>query len=118
MIHSSMKTTSDVARQTRKFYLQANLLIRNSRLCCFQVNVFYFRRIVPIYTVVNCGSILQRVMKLSTSHNSVLRRVFSIFFFSKKLPIVVVRDVCPSVRPSVCPSVRPSVRPSVCRLWK
>ena len=29
--------------------------------------------------------------------------VFS--FFRKKLPIVVVRDVCPSV----CPSVRPSV---------
>ena len=30
--------------------------------------------------------------------------IFSSFFlFSKKLPIVVVRDVCPSVRPSVCP---------------
>ena len=49
----------------------------------------------------------------------------SFFLFSKKLPIVVVRDVCPSVCPSVrlsvrlsvcpsvCPSVRPSVRPSV-----
>ena len=24
IIHSSMKTTSDVARQTRKFYMQAN----------------------------------------------------------------------------------------------
>ena len=36
--------------------------------------------------------------------------VFSSFFlFSKKLPIVVVHDVCPSVRLSVCPSVRPSV---------
>ena len=35
--------------------------------------------------------------------------VSSFFLFSKKLPIVVVRDVCPSVRPSVCPSVRPSV---------
>ena len=34
----------------------------------------------------------------------------SFFFFSKKLPIVVVRDVCPSV----CPSVRLSVCPSVC----
>ena len=34
----------------------------------------------------------------------------SFFFFRKKLPIVVVRDVCPSVRPSVCPSVRLSVR--------
>ena len=29
MIHSSMKTTIDVARQTRKFYMQANLLLRN-----------------------------------------------------------------------------------------
>ena len=36
---------------------------------------------------------------------------FLVYFpFSKKLPIVVVRDVCPSV----CPSVRLSV----CRLWK
>ena len=31
MIHSSMKTTIDVARQIRKFYLQANLLLRNFR---------------------------------------------------------------------------------------
>ena len=37
--------------------------------------------------------------------------VFS--FFRKKLPIVVVRDVCPSVRPSVRLSVRLSVCPSV-----
>ena len=29
MIHSSMKTTNDVSRQTRKFYLQTNLLLRN-----------------------------------------------------------------------------------------
>ena len=32
----------------------------------------------------------------------------------KKLLIVVVREVCPSVRPSV----RPAIRPSVCRMWK
>ena len=36
-----------------------------------------------------------------------------VFLFSKKLPIVVVRDVCPSVRLSVRPSVRLSVCPSV-----
>ena len=29
MINSSIKTTIDVARQTRKFYMQANLLLRN-----------------------------------------------------------------------------------------
>ena len=27
MIHSAVKTTIDIARQTRKFYLQANLLL-------------------------------------------------------------------------------------------
>ena len=37
-----------------------------------------------------------------------------VFLKKKKLPIVVVRDVCSSVRPSVCPSVHLSV----CRLWK
>ena len=30
VIHSSMKTTIDVTRQTRKFYMQANLLLRTS----------------------------------------------------------------------------------------
>ena len=43
-----------------------------------------------------------------------LGHAFLVVFFSKKLPIVVVRDVCPSVRPSV----RLSVCLSVCRLWK
>ena len=49
--------------------------------------------------------------------NSYMLEVFvfsSFFLFSKKLPIVVVRDVCPSVCPSVRPYVRLSVRPSVC----
>ena len=31
IIHSTMKTTIGFARQTRKFYLQANLLLRNFR---------------------------------------------------------------------------------------
>ena len=37
MIPSLIKTTIDVARQTRKFYLQANLLLRNFRHCSDQV---------------------------------------------------------------------------------
>ena len=37
-MHFSMKTTIDVARQNRKFYLQANLiLLRNFRHCSDQV---------------------------------------------------------------------------------
>ena len=43
MIHSSMKTTIDVARQTRKVYLQANLLLRNFRDCSDQVKYIQFQ---------------------------------------------------------------------------
>ena len=43
IIHSSMKTTIDVARQTRKFYLQANLLLRNFRHCSDQVKCVLFQ---------------------------------------------------------------------------
>ena len=42
IIDSSMKTSSDVVRQTRKFYAQTNMLLRNFRYCtndvkCIQV---------------------------------------------------------------------------------
>ena len=43
MIHSSMKTIIDVARQTRKFYLQANLLLRNFRYCSDQIKCALFQ---------------------------------------------------------------------------
>ena len=43
MIHSSMKTTIDVARQTRKFYLHANLLLRNFRHRSDQVKCVLFQ---------------------------------------------------------------------------
>ena len=43
MIHSSMKTTIDVARQTRKFYMQANLLLRNFRYCSDDVKCTLFQ---------------------------------------------------------------------------
>ena len=33
IINSSMKTSSDVVRQTRKLYAQANMLLRNFRYC-------------------------------------------------------------------------------------
>ena len=39
--------------------------------------------------------------------------IFSIFLVTKKLPYVVTRDVCPSVRLSIHPSARPSVRRAV-----
>ena len=42
IVHSSMKTTIDVARQTRKFYMQANLLLRNFRHCADDVKCALF----------------------------------------------------------------------------
>ena len=43
MIHSSMKTTIDVARKTRKFYMQANLWLRNFRYCSDDVKCTLFQ---------------------------------------------------------------------------
>ena len=80
MIHSSMKTTIDVARQTRKFYLQANLLLRNFRHCSDQVNCVLFQ---TYCTNLYCcqlwfNSTKSSLKKLSTSYNSVLRRLLGI----------------------------------------
>ena len=57
IIHSTMKTTIDVARQTRKFYLQANLLLRNFRHCSDDVKSALFRHTLLISIVVSCGLI-------------------------------------------------------------
>ena len=43
MIQSSMKTTVDIARQTRKFYLRANLFLLNFRQCSEQVKCVLFQ---------------------------------------------------------------------------
>ena len=80
MLHSSMKTTIDVARQTRKFYLQANLLLRNFRHCSDQVKCVLFQTYCtnlyccPLWS--NCTK--SSLKKLSTSYNSVLRRLLGI----------------------------------------
>ena len=57
IIHSTMKTTIDVARQTRKFYLQANLLLRNFRHCSDNVKCAHFQ---TCCTVVRCGLIRRK----------------------------------------------------------
>ena len=80
MIHSSMKTTIDVARQTRKFYMQANLLLRNFRYCSDDVKCTLFQ---SYCTNMYCcqlwfNSTKSSLIKLSTSYNSVLRRLLCI----------------------------------------
>ena len=80
MIHSSMKTTINVARQTRKFYMQANLLLRNFRYCPDDVKCTLFQ---SYCTNMYCcqlwfNSTKSSLIKLSTSYNSVLRRLLCI----------------------------------------
>ena len=77
MIHSSMKTTIDVARQIRKFYLQGNLLLRNFRHCSDQVKCVLFQ---TYCTYLYCcqlwfNSAKSSLKKSSTGYNSVLRRL-------------------------------------------
>ena len=72
MIHSSMKTTIDVARQTRKFYLQAHLPLRNFKPCSDQVKCVLFQ---TYCTNLYCcqlwvNSTKRSLEKLSTSYNS------------------------------------------------
>ena len=80
VIHSSMKTTIDVTRQTRKFYMQANLLLRNFRYCFDDVKCTLFQ---SYCTNMYCcqlwfNSTKSSLIKLSTSYNSVLRRLLCI----------------------------------------
>ena len=70
-----MKTTIDVARQTRKFYLQANLLLRNFRHCSDQVKCVLFQ---TFCTNLYYYQFYKELKKLSTSYNSVLRRLLGI----------------------------------------
>ena len=80
MIHSSMKMTIDVARQTRKFYLQANLLLRKFRHCFDQVKCVLFQTYCT--NLYSCqlwfNSTKSSLKKLSTSYNSVLRCLLGI----------------------------------------
>ena len=76
----SSPTVIDVARQTHKFYLQANLLLRNFRHCSDQVKCVLFQ---TYCTNLYCcqlwfNSTKSSLKKLSTSYNSVLRRLLGI----------------------------------------
>ena len=80
MIHSSIKTTIDVTRQTKKFYMQANLLLRNFRHCSDDVKCSLFQTYCTnmYYCQLWFNSTKSSINKLSTSYNSVLRRLLCI----------------------------------------
>ena len=79
MIHSSMKNTIDVTKQTRKFYMQANLLLRNFKYCSDIKCTLFQSYCTNMYC---CQlwfySTKSSLIKLSTSNNSVLRRLLCI----------------------------------------
>ena len=82
MISSSMKTTIDVKRQTRTFYAQANLLIRNFRHCTDKVKCYLFQ---SYCTSMYCSqlwfnSTKDSLHKPRTSYNTALRRLLCISF--------------------------------------
>ena len=80
LLISSMKTSIDVSRQTRKFYAQSNMLLRNFRYCGRDVKCMLFK---SFCTNMYCcllwfNSTSSSIKKLKSSYNSVLRRLLCI----------------------------------------
>ena len=80
LLNSSMKTSIDVSRQTRKFYAQANMLLRNFRYCGREVKCMLLK---SFCTNMYCcplwfNSTSSSIKKLKSSYNSVLRRLLCI----------------------------------------
>ena len=80
LLNPSMKTSIDVSRQTRKFYAQANMLLRNFRYCSNEVKCSLFK---SFCTNMYCcplwfNSTSSSVKTLTCSYNSVLRRLLRI----------------------------------------
>ena len=80
ILNSQLKTSVDVFRQTRNFYAQANMLLRNFRYCSDDVKCMLFR---SYCTNMNCcplwfNSTSSSIKKLKASYNGVLRRLLLI----------------------------------------
>ena len=80
IINSSMKTSSDVVRQTRKFYAQTNMLLLNFCYCTNDVKCMLFKSFCanmyccPLWF----NSTSSSIKKLKTSYNSALRNLLLI----------------------------------------
>ena len=80
MLNSHLKTSIDVSRQTRKFYAQANMLLRNFRNYSADVKCMLFR---SYCTNMYCSSLWfnstsSSIKKLKASYNGVLRSLLLI----------------------------------------
>ena len=91
ILNSQLKTSVDVSRQTRKFYAQANMLLRNFRYCSDDVKCMLFR---SYCTNMYCcplwfNSTSSSIKKLKANHNGALRRLLLIV-----KPYMCQRNVC------------------------
>ena len=80
MLNSQLKTSFDVSHQTRKFYAQSNMLLRNFRYCSVDVKCMLFR---SYCTNMYCcplwfNSTSSSIKKLKASYNGVLRQLLLI----------------------------------------
>ena len=108
-----MKTTIDVARQTRKFYLQANLLLGNFRHCpdCVKCALFQMYCTNMYCCQLWFNSTKSSIKTLSTSYNSVLRCLLCISKQYSESNMLVSRRV-----PTIAELLRKSVY--TCRFSK
>ena len=74
IINSSMKTSSDVVRQTRKLYAQTNMLLRNFRYYTNDVKCMLFKSFCAnMYCCpLSFNFTSSSIKKLKTSYNSAL----------------------------------------------
>ena len=76
LLNSSMKKSIDVSRQTRKFYAEANMLLRNFRYCGREVKCMLFKSFCTnMYCCPLWFKSSSSIKKLKSSYNSVLRRL-------------------------------------------
>ena len=80
LLNPYMKTSIDVSRQTRKFYAQVKMLLRNFRYCSNEVKCSLFKSFCTnmCYCPIWFNSTSSSVKKLKCSYNSVLRRLLCI----------------------------------------
>ena len=81
IINSSMKTPSDVVRQTRKLYAQANMLLRNFRYCTNDLKCTLFKSFCANMYCCHLwfNSTSSSIKKLKFSSNSALRNLLSYY---------------------------------------
>ena len=80
ILNSQLKTSVDVSRQTRKFYAQANMLLRNFRYCFNDDKCMLLRSYcINLYCCpLWFNSRSSSIKKLKASYNGVLRRLLLI----------------------------------------